>query len=233
MGLSFFEEIPRLATVLDRESLASLLDLSGFADAAAKLPRQEHSDAAWYLLESCGAIPDHVLESHFAVMSFGAPHDRARLEWRFDQHPAISYSVVASDPDGADGAAIVRVETAEGTTFRVARVVDMLGSQDAAGRIMASAAGFALAQGCIALDFMTSSATVAEMTRRAAAEAGLMLELNPPVPYMYQPCTIGEKRNVNMVLWTSQETDLDQFAIVKSDSTQDVVRTSQTAANPR
>ena len=95
---------------------------------------------------------------------------------------------------------------------------------------MMAAASFAVEQNCLLIDFTMSSEAAVDTIQKQSALKGLSLDRNPHVPYMYQPCAYGSKSNVNMAIWTSLNAEVMNFSAVKSDSTQDVIRSPDTAA---
>lgn len=234
LGLIIFSEIPRRVAVFDRETLATLTAAAGYDEEAQNLPKNATvPDHAWYTLESTAAIPAPVLDHEILSNSFGTGRTCVWLAWRYDRHPFIKYIPVASDPDGREGVAIVRLENVFGTEFTTCRIVEFLGIPGYERALLTAVFSFARAQGSLIADYYTSSTTRATMFDSTTGGGDYGVLANPRVPYMYQPLAYNARNAMNLVVSVGggapADIDLSHFHATKGDSDQDILRMPDTA----
>ena len=237
MGLTVVDEIPRLVAILDRDRLGDLCAQNGYPfEASALPPVTVFCEGPWHLLDRAALVPGAILAAARRGVRFGVSRSPAWLGWRYDRHPFIAYRVVAPDPMGERGAAVVRVERIVGSDLHVCRVLDFFFAPGHESALLAAVLTYAREQTCLVADYFDTAATSAHLVETAARSLDASLLWTPRVPFMFQPTAFNDRNSINLVIALGGRargsTELGAFHATKADSNQDVLRDSRTSPRP-
>jgi hypothetical protein len=234
LGLTIFPEIQRRVAVLDRPRLADQLFAAGCDAEATALPDETgHGQSGFFVLDSTAAIPASVYETYGRMTSFHVNRDPEWMAWRFDTHPFIKYTSVASDPDGADGVAVTRLENVVGTPHVVCRIVEFIAEPGKARALLESVLSYARSNAALIADYFTTSQSYARQFDETTQCLAMGMQANPRVPYMYQPLAFNQRNAMNFAIAVSapfrERVRLEDFQACKCDTDQDILRSPETA----
>ncbi|MGJ3259909.1 MAG: hypothetical protein ACFE0S_09920 [Rhodospirillales bacterium] len=234
LGLTIYPEINRRVAVLDRDGLAAEMTAAGYAWEAQGLPEAAQVlEREAFELMSTEAIPPHVLEREQINTPFGVTRSPQWLAWRFDRHPFITYRIVAADPDGVDGVAMVRLENVVGTCYDACRIIEFYSMPGKEAALLEAVISYASSHGALIVDHFTASDSRARQFDQTTGGAALGFHANPRVPYMYQPISFNERNSINMAVTCAESLkgafELADFHATKGDSDQDILRSMDTA----
>jgi|GEM_PF-3521321 hypothetical protein len=234
LGLKIFPEISRHVAVLDHTNLTTHMAASDYVNEANNVPASASFDARlFHVLESAAAIPDSVIAQERKNTAFGVARDSAWMIWRFEQHPFISYTIVAADPDGANGVAVVRTESVVDTDHHVCRIIEFYAMPGQERTLLEATLSYAADKDALIVDYFTASSSRAELFQQTTSCQSLGMNVNPTVPFMFQPLYINERNSLNMAIKTSVDLadafELGTFHATKGDSDQDILRSEENA----
>lgn len=234
IGLEVRQEIPRCVWLLDAAGLDRTASASGISLAIEGYAGKECriGDVPFHRIAP-ESVPDSVFPATLQSRRWGASRGRSWFDWRYVNHPFIRYEVVAADPTGRDGVAVLRLESIGGTELKVCRVVDLFVQEDRLPGLLVAVMSLANSRGCLLADYFTTSVEVGGRVRSASAAAGLQVVPNPRLPFMFQPLAMSSRNSINFVSSAgekaSQPVDFGDFYATKADANQDILRSLHNA----
>lgn len=232
MGFSFHEELPRLVAIFRSDKLLQMVARAGHINEAVGVDWVDSDipSTQYFRLNSASEICKPMVARYNATLTYGVRRSIDWLIWRYDKHPHFQYHVISATADGESGVAIVRIETVADSDECIARIVDLIALPGHESETIAAALAFSSEQGCVIADLMTTDWSLADYLERRFTQLGCHLHRNTRVPYMFQPLNYGTRNNVNMAIQSRLPSDLRTFRAFKADGTQDILRTTESAA---
>ena len=146
------------------------------------------------------------------------------LQWRFINHPYLTYYIIALDERAEHGLAVVRPEKIKGHREIVLRILDMLPVPGCEHDLARAVITFGKKNGAILADYFCASAKYADCV---CPEPFISFSehVHYDIPMLFQPIEVRERKSINMVMDCSEKykhMSFENFFATKADSDQDV-----------
>lgn len=177
----------------------------------------------FYLHASIKNISDNYWKNLLANTKVLSYRGLDYLQWRFFKHPYINYTVISSDPTANDGLAILRIEEIKNSTYKIARIVDLMPVKDHEHKLLDAILSFCYEAGVVFIDFYCISYKIAE-TVCPKPFVSLTEHKIYDIPMLFQPIEIRERKSINFVLSRNIDAffSFEDMYATKADSDQDV-----------
>ncbi len=229
LGFTIRESIPRWVRVVSEDALSTLI---AEPPSPYRVPPRMSSVSGQQRVSTWSEVHaqrwDELWEQRLAPRLIGTWRDAEYLRWRYLEHPRFVYRLrVAEDAEGSlRGLAVYRIVEARGAEGRAARIVELLGDEEAASALLVDVIAAAERADAAFAEFYCSAGAVS-----ASLEAcGFTLEREPTqaLPALIEPLNVQLSAVVPAAFHTGPELseypallDSDALYVTRSDSDQD------------
>jgi hypothetical protein len=222
MGFTDYGELARYTKVLNPEAAAALTEdrrpPKVSEAASATPPRGSHVSIA--RVERFSEDVTALWDSVNGVSGAGTRRSAAFLNWRYADHPVFDYTLLEARGDGhLIGAGVYRVETVQGTTLRIMRLVEFLARPLAGGALIDALLEDARMHSVVFVDFFCSRTNISALTERGFVCGGEHTIL----PILFQPID-HRRKGIPFMAHVGKFTDaprVHQWYVTKGDGDQD------------
>lgn len=182
----------------------------------------------YVFIKEIGALNGQYWHDHLNRCKATVSKDSAYINWRYFQHPHITYEIISTDTSQTSGIAVLRVETIRDSESRIVRMVEFLPTENNEGLLAQAVARYLIDKQALFLDFFCGSRYYLD---RYFVSPFLLEKDHQPFffPRMFQPLEWRERYSINASFGRNGRINalpkihLDDVYFTKGDPSQDIV----------